>query len=280
MAAGWPPCGTAGSSKAHAGYKLFVLPKFIGIPVFTQNGAGRQGRREAAWRHGDVQRSDDASAAQRRCPFINTAVRQGYNAIIISGNDPNAVAPALKRAMAKGVKVISYDGGRCARRARPLRQPAVGEGDRATRSSGWDLSSATRARSPSCPLTATAANQNTWIKYMKQALKTPKYKNMKLVKIVYGNDDPTVSAQQTQALLQAYPNLAGHHHPDDGWRSRPPHELQQEATAARCSSPDSACRTTCASTSRPDARRSSASGTSKISATSRRTLRTTCSPAR
>ena len=40
---------------------------------------------------------------------------------------------------------------------------------------------------------------------MKQALKTPKYKNMKLVKIVYGNDNDTQSAQQMQALLQGIP---------------------------------------------------------------------------
>ena len=46
----------------------------------------------------------EASAA-KQVPFIDNAVRQGYNAIIISGDDPNAVAPALKRAMAKGVKV-------------------------------------------------------------------------------------------------------------------------------------------------------------------------------
>ena len=32
---------------------------------------------------------------------------------------------------------------------------------------------------------------------------------MKLVKIAYGNDNPTESAKETQALLQAYPNLKG-----------------------------------------------------------------------
>ena len=45
------------------------------------------------------------ASGPKQVPFIDNAVRQGYNAIIISGDDPNAVAPALKRAMAKGVKV-------------------------------------------------------------------------------------------------------------------------------------------------------------------------------
>src|SRR4029077_6217236 len=54
---------------------------------------------------------------------------------------------------------------------------------------------------------ATATNQNAWIGYMKQEL--TKYPNMKLVTTVYGNDDPTVSTQVTQGLLQQYPNLKG-----------------------------------------------------------------------
>jgi rhamnose transport system substrate-binding protein len=57
--------------------------------------------------------------------------------------------------------------------------------------------------------TAVAPNQNQWIKYMKLAIKKPKYKNMKLVKVAYGNDNDTKSAQEAQALLQAYPNLKG-----------------------------------------------------------------------
>src|SRR5262249_10629238 len=55
----------------------------------------------------------------------------------------------------------------------------------------------------------TAANQNTWITFMKQTLKQPKYKNMQLVKVAYGNDDDAKSAQEMQALLQAYPDLKG-----------------------------------------------------------------------
>src|SRR2546425_4299120 len=54
---------------------------------------------------------------------------------------------------------------------------------------------------------ASATNQNAWIGYMKQQVK--KYPKMKLVSVVYGNDDPTVSTQVTQGLLQQFPNLKG-----------------------------------------------------------------------
>src|SRR5580698_8659669 len=54
---------------------------------------------------------------------------------------------------------------------------------------------------------ASATNQNAWIGYMKQEL--AKYPQMKLVSIVYGNDDPTTATQVTEGLLEQYPDLAG-----------------------------------------------------------------------
>jgi rhamnose transport system substrate-binding protein len=54
----------------------------------------------------------------------------------------------------------------------------------------------------------TATNQNAWIDAMKSTLASDaKYKNLKLVATVYGNDDPAVSTTQAQALLSAHPNL-------------------------------------------------------------------------
>src|ERR671934_1825960 len=86
--------GTAGQSKASKSYKVFFLPKFIGIPVFTQNGLGAK---EAAKKLGDkvtYNGPTDVSGA-KQVPFIDSAASQGYNAIVISTPDPAAVAPAL-----------------------------------------------------------------------------------------------------------------------------------------------------------------------------------------
>jgi rhamnose transport system substrate-binding protein len=57
--------------------------------------------------------------------------------------------------------------------------------------------------------TANAPNQNAWIKVMKEELKKPEYKDVKLVKVAYGDDDDQKSFQETQGLIQAYPNLKG-----------------------------------------------------------------------
>jgi rhamnose transport system substrate-binding protein len=57
--------------------------------------------------------------------------------------------------------------------------------------------------------TANAPNQNAWIEVMKEELKKPDYKDIKLVKVAYGDDDDQKSFQETQGLIQAYPNLKG-----------------------------------------------------------------------
>jgi rhamnose transport system substrate-binding protein len=200
--------GSAKSTKSTAGSKIFLIPKFIGIPVFTQNGLGAK---TAAKELGDtvVYNGPTSASATAQVSFINTAVQQGAGAIIISGDDPNAVAPALKRAMAKGIKVISYD----ADVAPDARNVFVSPPDANSIGASqveW-LGSAIGYKGDFAILSSgpTEANQNTWIKYMKVALKLPKYKNMHLVKIAYGNDDDAKSASETQALIQAYPNLKG-----------------------------------------------------------------------
>jgi rhamnose transport system substrate-binding protein len=198
--------GTAGTAKKQAGFKIFVLPKLIGVNVFTENG---KGAKEAAKELGDsvTYNGPTEASAAKQVPFIDSAVRQGFDAIIISANDPNAVAPALKRAQARGVKVVSYDGD-VAKDARTIFvSPPTASSIGAFQVEWAGAQIRYKGEIAILSATPTAANQNTWIKFMKQTLKKAKYKNMKLVKIAYGNDNPTDSAKETQALLQAYPNL-------------------------------------------------------------------------
>jgi rhamnose transport system substrate-binding protein len=218
---------SAKSTKKQAGYKIFVLPKLIGVNVFTENG---KGAKEAAKELGDsvTYNGPTEASAAKQVPFINAAVRQGYNAIIISANDPNAVAPALKRAAQRGVKVISYDGD-VAKDARTIFvSPPSAQAIGAFQVEWIGAQTGYKGEIAILSATPTAANQNTWIKFMKATLKKPKYKNLKLVKVAYGNDNPTDSAKETQSLLQAYPNLKGIISPTTVGISSAAQVLQQE----------------------------------------------------
>ena len=156
------------------GHKIFLLPKFIGINVFTQNGKGAQGSRPTKLGDTVTYNGPTEASAAKQVPFIDTAVRQGYDAIVISANDPNAVAPALKRAQARGLKVVSYDadvGARTRARstsARPTRQ-SIG----AVQVEWIGSQIGYQGEIAILSATTTAANQNTWITVMKATLKKP-----------------------------------------------------------------------------------------------------------
>ena len=149
--------------------------------------------------------TQDTAAAQQ--PSIQAAIQTGADGIVIAANDPQAVCPALNQAIAKGMAVVSFDSdSNC-------RQLFINQADTETigRSQIALLGKLMGYKGEFAILSAasTATNQNAWIKYMKLELKKPAYKNMKLVKIYYGNDNPAQSLQATESMLQAYPNLKG-----------------------------------------------------------------------
>jgi rhamnose transport system substrate-binding protein len=204
------PSAMASGSPAASGATLgavTVIPKQINNPYFD---VAFKGMQNAAKDLGGTptQVGPSAADATQQVPFIQTATTQKVSAIIISADDATAVAPALQAAMAAGVKVVGYDS-----------SPAVGAYDvfvnqADTAGIGAGLAGMACDVAPNCTgeiavLSAaqTATNQNAWIAAMQATLKTSKYSNLKFDGIVYGNDDPQVSTQQAQALLQAHPNL-------------------------------------------------------------------------
>jgi rhamnose transport system substrate-binding protein len=219
----------AGTTK---GYKIFLLPKTTTIPVFTVNSVGAK---KAAKELGDTLTYNGPTdvSGPKQVPFIDSAARQGYNGIIISTPDANAVAPALKRAIAKGVKVVSYDADTTPDARTIFVAPSSNKLIGAIEVK-WAYEE-TRGKGDIAILSATptSPNQNTWIKFMKQELAKPKYKNLHLVKVAYGNDDPTDSAKQTQALVQAYPNLKAIIAPTTVGIQAAAQELQQEGKCGK-----------------------------------------------
>ena len=118
------------ASKATKGHKIFFLPEADRRQRLHRERQGREGGRRRSSATRVTYNGPTEAVAAKQVPFIDAAARQGYDAIIISANDPNAVAPALKRAQQRGLKVISYDGDVAQGRPHDLRQPADGVGDR------------------------------------------------------------------------------------------------------------------------------------------------------
>jgi len=208
--------GSAGDSSAKAdpnaelksGLKIVSMPKQLGNPYEEiEHGGVEKAVSEIDGEHTLVGPTDASASSQ--VPLINSEVQKKPDALIIAGNDPNAVAPALKNAAKRGVKIVAMDSdvapdartvfinqssseeiGRD--EVRLLAEQIGGKGEIAILSA-----------------TANATNQNTWIKFMKDELTKPEYKDIKLVKVAFGDDDDQKSFQETQGLLSAYPNLKG-----------------------------------------------------------------------
>lgn len=207
--------GSASENKTDSGgdtsgkhYKYFVLPKFIGIPVFEQTNIGSK---EAANELGDTVTFNGPTtpSAQEQVTFINNAAQQGVNAIITSANDPNALAPSLKQASSQGIMSVTFDSD-VAKDARSVfisgpKPDVIAKAMLESVGSQIDFKGDIAFMST----TPDATNQNSWIGATKTLLKDPKYSGMKLVATVYGKEDDAVATTVTRGLLQSNPNLRG-----------------------------------------------------------------------
>jgi rhamnose transport system substrate-binding protein len=190
------------------GLKIAFLPKQVNNPYFTvADNGGKQAIGEFNGEYKEVGPSEASASAQ--VPYINTLTQQRQDAIVISADDPNAVVPALKAAMAQGIKVVTYDADTAPEGRTVFVNQASPEAIGRSQVQVLGKQIGYSGQIAILSATSTAANQNTWIKFMKDELTKPQYSKMKLVKIAYGNDDDQTSFQQAQGLLQAYPNLKG-----------------------------------------------------------------------
>ncbi|HEY5628378.1 MAG TPA: substrate-binding domain-containing protein [Candidatus Limnocylindrales bacterium] len=201
------PASVAPASQAAGKVTVGYLPKDIVNQYFA---AAKTGVDKAAAELGGTvtQVGPNEAKADLQIPFITDLTTQKVSAIIISADGKDEVAPALKAAMAAGIKVVGFDS-----------SPAVGAYNVFVNQVdfsgvGVNLADWACELAPNCTgdiailsAAATATNQNAWIDLMKTTLATDKYKGLKLVDTVYGDDDATKSTQQAQALLTKYPNL-------------------------------------------------------------------------
>jgi len=202
--------GSTGGGGTTTTLNIAFLPKAVNNPYFDVAASGGQEAATAlSGQFKQVGPSDATGAAQ--IPFIQTLTQQNVGAIVVSADDPDAIAPALKQAMAKGIKVVGYDSSP----AKDARNVFINQAD--SKGIGVVQVQMICDEIPGCAgeiavlsATSTATNQNAWIQAMKDELASnSKYSGLKLVKVAYGNDDPQVSTTEAQALLTSYPNLKG-----------------------------------------------------------------------
>ncbi len=194
------------ATPALAQTRIGLVVKSLGNGFFD---AANKGAQEAAAELGDVEviyTGPTSATAEAQIEVVNALIAQQVDAIAISANDPDALVPVLKRAMERGIKVISWDSGVAPEgrmlHLNPSETSLIGETIIKLAADylpdGGDVAILSAA--------STATNQNAWIEAAKAVL-PEKFPNINLVAVVYGDDDSVKSTDEAKGLIASYPDL-------------------------------------------------------------------------
>src|SRR5918999_733698 len=188
------------------GLRIVSMPKQLGNPYEEiEHGGVAKAAEEIGATHEIVGPTDAGASSQ--VPLIQSTMQQDPDAFVIAGNDPNAVAPALRQMADRGIAVGSMDSDVAAdARAFFVNQATTDEIGKAQIEMVAEQTGG-EGQIAILSATANAPNQNSWIEVMEAELEKPEYADLELVEIAYGDDDDQKSFQETQGLMQAYPSL-------------------------------------------------------------------------
>lgn len=200
-------CGEKKAPEAGGKTRIAMVVKSLGNGFFD---AAHTGAEEAARELGGVEiiyTGPTTPSAEGQIEIINSLISQKVDAIVISANDPNALVPITKKAMQRGISVISFDSGVAAggrqMQLNPSNPQLIGEKQIQMAAAAMQGAGELAILSAS----AQASNQNLWIGEMKKVLEQPAYAQLKLVATVYGDDQSDKSYREAIGLLRSHPAL-------------------------------------------------------------------------
>ncbi len=200
------PAGRQNGATAPAHKPLIALmPKAKGDPYFV---SCKQGADEAAKELGVELLWDgptDLDPAKQN-EVVEAWITKGVDVIAVSVENKVGISTVLRKAKEKGIKVITWDADaeKDARDAFINQATPQGIGYTLTDEAARILNN----KGDFAIITASlsAANQNEWIKYIKERL-AQKYPDMKLVAIQPSEGDRDRAFAETQTVLKVYPNV-------------------------------------------------------------------------
>ena len=189
---------------------LVLLPKFLGILPFDQANRGAQEANKELENKGKLlfigPTPENSVAGQ--IDMLTTSTTQKQNVVMLSNNAGDQIAPTAEAAQKAGTKVVTWDSPIPSSKGESVFVAQVDFNSIGTVMADMALAG-TGGKGNFAVLSATpdAANQNAWIEAMKKTLADPKYKDIKLVDVVYGDDQSEVSYKRALALVDKYKDL-------------------------------------------------------------------------
>ena len=154
-----------------------------------------------------IRRAPDLPTAEAQIQIIDQLVAQKVASITISANDFDALQPVLTKAKNAGIRIVTADSAvNPASRSLHVNQADTKLIGETLTEAAFDLAGGS-GEIAILSATSQASNQNAWIAVMQDTLKQPKYANLKLVKVAYGDDLRDKSVSETEGLIANFPNL-------------------------------------------------------------------------
>jgi len=200
------PAASGGSGKH---ITIAFVPKLDGIPYYD---AMKVGAQKAAADLGVtyIQQGDQTADPAKQAEIVSSLIARKVDVLVVAPDDPNSLAPLLKRAAAQGIQIMTADTDApdsvrsiFVNQATP---ESVGKTVIDALAKGMNNGTGEFAIQ-GCA--STAANTNAWIDTEK-AYYSAAYPKMKLLlPVEFAGEDTTALKQQTKALISANPNLKG-----------------------------------------------------------------------
>ncbi len=198
---------TETSSGSYAGMKIALVGKSAGNAFFEIAAGTFVSAVEAEGGTVDVVYPEEATA-DAQIKVLDNLISQDYDAICLSANDTNALQAKLEEAMDAGIAVSSFDSAPNAEsRQIFVNQAGTTAVAQALVDAVYDIAGG-EGQWAILSATSQATNQNAWIAAMQEIIENDdKYADLELVEIAYGDDEAQKSTDQTEALIQNYPDL-------------------------------------------------------------------------
>lgn len=185
------------------GIELIWMPKLLGIDYFN---SCRDGAEEAAAELGINLKEDAPVEADvtKQVELIDNYITQQVDIIAVAANDPQAIAPIMKKAADAGIKTVTWDADANERMifVNQTSYELFGRGfpKLIAKYVGED------AKIGIVTSFFTAPNQQKWIEWIKKEIEQ-NHPQMEILDIREGEEDQTVAFRVSQDMIKAYPEM-------------------------------------------------------------------------
>lgn len=205
---GTEPAGESGATEGGSSSDALIafIPKLTGVGFFEAGGEGAVAEGESLGIDVKYVGSPEASVAAQT-EIINNYIGQGYNGLIVSSTSPDGLCTPLKKAMADGSVVLTWDSD-----TNPeCRQFYISQGT--PQQMGELLVSMVTDQMPANEAaevafhysSPTVTDQNQWVEVATAMIENDT--DWTIVDTVYSENQTDLAVQQAEALINANPNL-------------------------------------------------------------------------